>query len=159
MAKRAALLLAVAGLVAVALLAGRIALLLTAIVVAIAAAGEMFRLLRARGALPSAPLGYAGIIALLIVAYVRGERAPGLFPVVIAATLGLAFAVMLMRLDRVNVTRAVAFTLLPVVTVGMLGAYVIALRSARNGFRLAWVFALMAVGAELGAVSITWIFR
>jgi CDP-diglyceride synthetase len=159
MVKRAAVLLAIAGLLAVALLAGRLALLLTAIVVAGAAAGEMFRLLRARGALPSAPLGYAGILALLIVAYVRGERAPSLFPAVIAATLGFAFAVMLMRLDRVNVTRAVAFTLLPVVTVGLLGAYVIALRSARGGFRLAWVFALMAVGAELGAVSITWIFR
>jgi CDP-diglyceride synthetase len=159
MARRAGLLLAIAALVAVALLAGRIALLLIAIVVAGAAAGEMFRLLRARGALPSAPLGYAGILALLIVAYVRGERAPAVFPVVIAAALGLAFAVMLMRLDRVNVTRAVAFTLLPVVTVGLLGAYVIALRSAPGGFRLAWVFALMAAGAELGAVSITWVFR
>src|SRR2546430_13354984 len=119
MLKRAALLHAVAGLLAAELLAGRIALLLVAIVVAGAAAGEMFRLLRARGALPSAPLGYAGILALLIVTYVRGERAPGVFPAVIAATLGLAFAVMLMRLDRANVTRAVAFTLLPVVTVGL----------------------------------------
>jgi len=159
MVKKAALLLAIAGLLAVALLAGRIALLLTAIVVAGAAAGEMFRLLRARGALPSAPLGYVGILALLVVAYVRGERAPIVFPAVIAATLGFAFAVMLMRLDRVNVTRAVAFTLLPVVTVGLLGAYVVALRSARDGFRLAWVFALMAVGAELGTVAMTWIFR
>src|SRR5438094_4671596 len=146
MARRAALLLVVAALLAVGLLAGRIALLLIAIIVAGAAAGEMFRLLRARGVLPSAPLGYGGILALLIVAYVRGERAPSVFPVVIAATLGLAFAVMLMRLDRVNVTRAVAFTLLPVVTVGLLGAYVVALRSARNGFRLAWVFVLMAAG-------------
>jgi CDP-diglyceride synthetase len=66
---------------------------------------------------------------------------------------------MLMRLDRANVTRAVAFTLLPVLTVGLLGAYVIALRSARDGFRLAWVFALMAVGAELGSIATTWLFR
>lgn len=159
MLRRSALLLAIAALASVALLAGRIALLLIAIVVAIVAAGELFRLLRARGALPSAPLGYAGILALLIVADVRGERAPVAFPFVIAATLGLAFAVMLMRLDRVNVTRAVAFTLLPVVTVGLLGAYVLALRSAPGGFRLAWVFALMAVAAELGSVSLTWVFR
>ena len=159
MAKRAALILGLAALLAVALLAGRLALLFVAIIVAIAAAGEMFRLLRAQGVLPSAPLGYAGILALMIVAYVRGERAPNVFPVVIAATLGFAFAVMLMRLDRVNVTRAVAFTLVPVMTVGLLGAYVIALRSARDGFRLAWVFALMAVGSELGSAALTWVFR
>src|SRR5438046_3175192 len=137
MVRKAGLLLAIAALLAVALLAGRLALLLTAIVVTIAAAGELFRLLRAHDALPSAPLGYAGILALLIVAYARGERAPSVFPVVIAATLGMAFAVMLMRLDRVNVTRAMAFTLLPVVTVGLLSAYVIALRSTPDGFRLA----------------------
>jgi phosphatidate cytidylyltransferase len=159
MIRRAALTLAIASLLAAALLAGRLALLLVAIIVAIAAAGELYRLLRAQGVMPSAPVGLAGILALLIVAYVRGERAPGSFPVVVAATLGMAFAVMLMRLDRVNVTRAVAFTLIPVLTVGLLGAYVIALRSARNGFRLAWVFTLMAVGSALGAATLTWIFR
>jgi CDP-diglyceride synthetase len=158
MIRRAALTLAIAALLAVALLAGRLALLLVAIIVAIAAAGELYRLLRAQGPMPSAPVGLAGIVALLVVAYVRGEHAPGDFPVVVAATLGMAFAVMLMRLDRVNVTRAVAFTLIPVLTVGLLGAYVIALRSARNGFRLAWVFTLMAVGGELGAAILTWIF-
>jgi len=159
MARRAALILAGAAFLAAALLAGRLALLFAAIIVAIVAAGELFRLLRAQGVLPSAPLGYAGILALLIVAYVRGERAPEVFPFVIAATAGMTFAVMLMRLDRVDVTRAAAFTLIPVMTVGLLGAYVIALRSARDGFRLAWVFALMAGGAELGAAAFTWAFR
>ena len=159
MIRRAALILTLAGLLAVALLAGRLTLLLVAIIVAIAAAGEMYRLLRAQGVMPSAPVGLAGILALLIVAYVRGERAPATFPAVVAATLGMAFAVMLMRLDRVNVTRAVAFTLIPVLTVGLLGAYVIALRSAAGGFRLAWVFALMAAGSELGAAILTWVSR
>ena len=85
MARKTALVLAFAGILTAALLGGRLALLFAVIIVAIVATGEMFRLLRAQGVLPSAPLGYAGNLALLIVAYVRGERAPAVFAVVVAA--------------------------------------------------------------------------
>jgi predicted CDP-diglyceride synthetase/phosphatidate cytidylyltransferase len=30
---------------------------------------------------------------------------------------------------------------------------------AHDGFRLAWVFGLMAAGSELGAAALTWVFR
>jgi CDP-diglyceride synthetase len=155
MGKRSATVVAAAGLIAVGLLAGRLALLVVAIVIAAVAAGEMFRLLRANGVLPSAIVGHAGTVALLIVAYVRGVRAPAVFPFVIAGALGASFATMLARRTRANVTRAVAFTMIPVLTVGLLGAYVIALRSSAGGFRLAWVFVLMAAAAELGAAGVT----
>ena len=159
MARRTAFVLAAAAIVAVGLLAGRVALLLVMIVAGLAAAGEMFRMVRARGVQPPAIVGHAGILALFIVAHIRGERAPAVFPFVIAAALGASFAVMLARRDRTDVTRAIAFTMVPVLTVGLLGAYVIALRSAAGGFRLAWVFVLMAGGAELGAMAVTEAFR
>ena len=159
MAKRSAVVVAVAAVLAVGLVAGRLALLFVAIVIAAASAGEMFRMLRARGVLPSAVVGHTGILALLIVAYVRGERSPADFPFVIAGTLGVSFAAMLLRRARENVTRAVAFTMIPVLTVGLLAAYVIALRSSAGGFRLAWVFVMMAASAELGATAVTAFFR
>ena len=153
MAKGIALFVGLVAVSVVGLAAGRVALLLVSIVVCIAAAGELYRLLRTRGVQPSALSGHAGVLGLMIVAYVRGERAPGAFPAVVAGTLGLTFVIMLARRHRQDVTRAVAYTLLPVVTVGLLGAYVMALRSARGGFRLAWVFALMAFASELGAIA------
>ncbi|MGZ4127401.1 MAG: phosphatidate cytidylyltransferase [Actinomycetota bacterium] len=159
MAKRTALVVALTGVTAAALLTGRLALLLLVIAVGVAATGEMYRLLRSKGVLPSAPVGLLATVGLLVVAYVRGERAPNAFPAILAGTLGLAFVVMLWRRNRTDVTRAVAYTLVPVLTVGLLGAYVMALRSARSGFRLAWVFALMALGSELGAAAFTWFLR
>jgi CDP-diglyceride synthetase len=159
MAKRAALFIALIAVSLVALLAGKVALLLVSIGIDVAAAGELYRLLRARGVQPSALAGLAGIVGLLLVAYVRGDRAPGAFPAVVAGALGVAFLVQLARRQRRDVTRAVAYTLLPVVTVGLLGAYVIALRSARNGFRLAWVFVLMAFMSEIGAIALARVRR
>jgi len=159
MVNRGTLIVGAAAALSVGLFAGRLALLFVVILVAAAAAGEMFRLLRAHDVLPSALVGHAGILALLIVAYVRGERAPAAFPFVIAATLGASFAAMLVRRARMNVTRAVAFTMVPVLTIGLLGAYVIVLRSAAGGFRLAWVFVLMVAGTELGAAVSTAVFR
>jgi CDP-diglyceride synthetase len=159
MANRSAAIVGAMGILAVGLLAGRVALLLVAIAVSLAAAGEMFRLVRAHGVLPSAIVGHLGIVLMLIAAYVRGERGPAIFPVVIAGTLGLAFIALLVRNARADATRAVAFTMIPVLTIGLLGAYVISLRSAANGFRLAWVFVLMVVGAEVGATGVTAMFR
>jgi CDP-diglyceride synthetase len=159
MARKVALVLALIAVSTIALLAGRLALLFLAIGVSVAAAGELYRLLRTHGVLPSAPVGHVGILGLMVVAYVRGERAPAAFPAVVAGALGLSFVVLLARRNRTDVTRAIAYTLIPVVTVGLLGAYVIALRSARSGFRLAWVFSLMALGSELGAVGLTRFLR
>jgi len=159
MVRRAGLFLALVAASLIALLAGKVALLIVSSAVTVAAAGELYRLLRARGVQPSALSGLAGVVGLLLVAYARGSRAPGAFPAIVAGALGLAFLVQLAKRDRRDVTRAVSYTLLPVVTVGLLGAYVIALRSERNGFRLAWVFAMMAFASELGAIAFARIRR
>jgi len=38
-------------------------------------------------------------------------------------------------------------------------AYVVAIRSARGGYTIAWVFLLMALAAEAGASTVTWLVR
>jgi len=128
--------------------AGRATLLLLALVVAIATGGELFRLERGRGERPSPAIGLAGIAALLVVAHLRGEHAVTMLPGVIAAVIGVAFFALLARRDRADATRALAFTLLPVLLVGLLGSYVLALRGAREGFRLVVVLLAMALAAD-----------
>jgi hypothetical protein len=129
--------------------AGRISLLLLALAVAIATGGELFRLERGRGERPSAAVGLAGIVALLVTAHFRGEHVVTAMPGIAAAVIGVTFVVLLARRDRGNATRALAYTLFPVLVVGLLGAYVVALRGARDGFRLVIVLLAMAIAADV----------
>jgi CDP-diglyceride synthetase len=159
MARRAGVALTAAALLAIALFAGRVGFLFVLIVVAIATAGEMYRLVRARGVFPASWVGQVGIVAMLVVAEARAARAPASFPLVIVSALGLAFAVMLLRRNRMSVTLAVAYTLLPVLTVGLLSAYAVVLRREPGGFTLAWVFVMTALASEGGAGFLTWLAR
>ncbi|HJT37010.1 MAG TPA: phosphatidate cytidylyltransferase [Actinomycetota bacterium] len=143
------------GLSAAAIFGGRIGMLLVVIVVAAAAGGELYRLLRSDEVVPGATTGHAALVALFVTAYVRGGRAPAIFPFIIAAALFLAFVLMLLRRDRTNATRAVASTVLPVIVLGLPAAYAVALRSEPNGYTPAWVFVLMVVGAEIGGSVLT----
>lgn len=133
-----------------ALAAGRAALFVLVAALATAGAGELFRLARAQGLRPSPLVGLPGIVALLLVAHARGEDAPPVFPAVLAGVLGCCFLVMIGRRRRAEVTRAIAFTLLPVVWVGVLAAYVLALRGSAGGFRPTLVLVAMALGSEAG---------
>jgi CDP-diglyceride synthetase len=137
---------ALAVLAVAAAFAGRLVLFLFAAAVAVVAAGESFRLVRARGVKPAALVGLAGIVALFAVAHVRGERATGTMPWVLALVVGCAFVVMLARRPRSDVTRALAYTIFTVILVGSLGAYVLAVRAA--GFRLLLVLLFMVIAAE-----------
>lgn len=139
--------------------AGRYALLALAFVLCVASAGELFRLARARGCKPVAPLGLAGIAALLVTAHLRGERAPTFFPAVIAAVVVLAFVAMIARKGRADVTRGLAYTLLPVMVVGMFGGYVVALRGARDGFRVVLVLVAMTIVADVAPVAVRALLR
>src|SRR5439155_18606278 len=158
MVKRAGSVLLLLAVIVLAVFGGALAMLFVAMIVAVIAAGELYRLVRAPDLLPAATVGLGGTVALLAVGYARAERAPEAFPFVVAAALFLSFVVMLFRRDRANVTRAVASTLIPVVCVALPAAYMVALRSAR-GFTLAWVFLLMAFAAEAGALALTWFVR
>src|ERR1043166_8877072 len=117
MVKRAGTVLLLVAVVALAVFGGALAMLLVATVVAVVAAGELYRSVRAPDILPAASVGLAATVALLVVGYARAARAPASFPFIIAATLFVSFVVMLLRRGRTNVTRAVASTLIPVVGV------------------------------------------
>ena len=159
MVKRAGLALLVLGLSALAVFGGRLALLFVTMLVAAVAARELYRSLRAPGVRPPVTVGDVSIVALLVVGYARGGRAPAAFPFVIAAALFLSFVVLLVRRDRAKATRATAATLFPVLTVGLPAAYVVSMRSHGGGYRLAWVFVVTASACEFGAVTVTWAFR
>ena len=159
MVKRAGLALLVLGLSALAVFGGRLALLFVTMIVAAVAARELYRSLRAPGLRPAVTVGDVSIVALLVVGYARGGRAPAAFPFVIAAALFLSFVVLLVRRDRAKATRATADTLFPVLTVGLPAAYVVSMRSHGGGYRLAWVFVVTASACEFGAVTVTWAFR
>lgn len=140
------------GAVAVAcLVAGPAPLLVFVLALSIIAAGELFRLVRARGHRPMPFVGFAGIASLYAVAYWRGERAPALFPAVVGASVVLAFLVMLGRRKRGGATLGLSSTVLAILYPGLLGAYVIVLRRSPHGFRLAMVFGLMVVLHDTGS--------
>ena len=145
--------------IALAVFGGALAMLIVAMIVAVVAAGELFRLVRAPDLLPATTVGLAAIVAMLVVGYARAARAPESFPFIVAAALFLSFVVMLLRRDRANVTRILAVTMIPVVCVGLPAAYVVAMRSSRSGYTLAWVFVLMTFAAEAGAAAVMWFVR
>lgn len=135
-----------AALAAVAAFAGRLVLLLFAIAIAVVAAGEAFRLARARGVKPPALVGLLGIVALLVVAHVRGERSTAYLPAVLAFVVGAAFLAMMIRRGRSRSTAAIAYVTLIVLAIGLFGAYVIAVRAV--SFRLFLGLLIVVIGAE-----------
>lgn len=143
--------IAIAALGVGALFAGRWGLTAYLVVVGVLAGGEVFRLVRAHGVIPSPLVGLGGIVAALLVAHVRGERAPNALPAVLAAALALAFVALMLRQARTESMRAVIYTVFPVILVGLLGSYVLALRAATNGFRLVAGLGVMVAGATAGA--------
>lgn len=140
---------ALIGIGAAALVLGRLPLLVVMAVLTVLAAGEMYRQARVTGAVPVAVIGLAGAVSLLYVAHIEGEDATIFFPIVVAAVLGLGFLAMIARPRRGTVTDGVALTIVPLVAVGLFAAYVIALRSARDGFRVVVALTLMAVVNDL----------
>jgi len=132
-----------------ALILGKVPLLILMIVLSVIATGEAYRLARASGATPVAILGLAGTVALLLVAHQQGEEAPTWFAIVLMAVLLLGFTVLIVRRRRQRVTEGLAFTLVPLLAIGLLAAYLVALRSAREGFRVVLALVAMAVINDL----------
>lgn len=139
--------LIVAGVVA--LLWGRVPLLVLMSGLAVLASGEVFRQARATGVIPAASVGLAGSLSLLVVAHLEGEDATLFFPIVIAAVMLLMFVTFLVRQDRGGLTDGLALTIVPLVAVGLLAAYVVALRSGREGFRVVLALAVMAIANDV----------
>ena len=93
--------------------------------------------------------GLGGIVGMLVAAHVRGEHVVTALPGIVAAVIGVSFVAVLARKHRGNATRAIAYTTFPVLVVGLMGSYVIALRGAPDGFRLVIVLLAMAIAAEV----------
>jgi phosphatidate cytidylyltransferase len=132
----------------------RFTLLIFLLVLALIAGGELLRLARARGARPVPLVGLAGVAAAYIVAYRQGPAAPEDLPLVAAATVVLTAAAVLMRRDRDGAILSIASTVFVVIYVGLMGSYMMAMRSSPDGFRIALTFGLMVVLNDVGSWAV-----
>jgi CDP-diglyceride synthetase len=144
---------ALAALAALALFAGPIGAFVAALVVVALASGEVLRLARAGDVRPSSVVALVGALLLLVVAYLRDERAPRVFPAVIAAALGLAFVEALVRRQRYEVVRGIGSAMVPVFVVGLFAAYVVSMRGMTDGFRLVLAVFAFVMATQTGIVA------
>lgn len=145
---RGAVVLTLLAIVAFSL--GSFGITLLTVLLAVVVAGEQFRLARSSGVRPVTSVGLITVIALILVGSSEGARAPRWFPPIAAGGLALAYVAMLRRHVRTNVTRALIATAMPILTAGVLGAFLPAIRGA-GGPRAAWGFLLLVIGASVGA--------
>lgn len=132
----------------------RFSLLILLLVLALVAAGELFRLARARGARPVPLVGLAGVAAAYVIAYREGSAAPESFAALIAAALVLTSAAVLFRKEREGAIVSIASSVFVVVYVGMMGSYILAMRGAPDGFRVVLTFGLMVVLNDAGSWAV-----
>jgi hypothetical protein len=147
-------LLVLAAVAAGTAVAGRLPLFGLMIVIGAIAAGEQFRFARARGVHPLPVVGLASIFGMFLAAAWRGERAPEVLAGVVAAGLGLAFVMMILRRSRAGVAQGLLATELPVLVVGLLGAFILAIRGIPHGLRLVLGFGVMVLLADLAVLLI-----
>ena len=132
----------------------RFTLLILLLVLALVAAGELLRLARSRGARPVPLVGLAGVAAAYVVAYQQGPAAPEDLPLVVAAAVVLTAGAVLMRRDRGGAILSIASTVFVVIYVGVMGSYMMAMRSSPDGFRIALTFGLMVVLNDAGSWAV-----
>ena len=142
------------GIALACLFYSRLTLLILLLVLALVAGGELFRLARARGARPVPLVGLAGVAAAYIVAYQQGPAAPEDLPLVVAAAFVLTAAAVLMRRDREGAIRSIASTVFVVIYVGLMGSYMMAMRSSPDGFRIVLTFGLLVVLNDVGSWAV-----
>ncbi|MEX2557002.1 MAG: phosphatidate cytidylyltransferase [Actinomycetota bacterium] len=145
---------ALGGIALACLFYSRFTLLILLLVLALIAGGELFRLARSRGARPVPLVGLAGVAAAYIVAYRQGPAAPEDLPLVVAATVVLTAAAVLMRRDRDGAVISIASSVFVVIYVGVMGSYMMAMRSVPDGFRITLTFGLMVVLNDVGSWAV-----
>ena len=136
------------------LLLGRPPLLALLLVMGLLASGEAFRLARSRGIRPVGIVGIAGVAAAFVVAYQQGDRSPENLPLVVGLSLLAASAAVILRRNRAGAVSGVATTIFVVVYIGLLGSYMLAIRGAHDGFRIALTFGLMVLLNDAGAYAL-----
>jgi phosphatidate cytidylyltransferase len=142
---------ALGGVALACLFWSRFTLLILLLVLALIAGGELFRLARSRGARPVPLVGLVGVAAAYVIAYREGSTAPEGYPALIAATLLVTAAAVLVRGNRDGALVSIASTIFVVVYVGMMGSYILAMRGTPGGFRIVLTFGLMVVLNDVGS--------
>jgi len=142
------------GIALACVFAGRFTLFVLILVLALVAAGEMFRLARSRSIRPVPVVGLAAVAGSFVVAYAKNIRGPEILPAIIAAALVLSAAGVLVRSSREGAVPAIATTVFVAVYVGTLGSYMIVMRGMTDGFRIVLVFGLMVVLNDAGAWAV-----
>jgi phosphatidate cytidylyltransferase len=146
--------LALGGVAIACVLLGRGTLLALVLSLALVAAGELFRLARARGVRPVPLVGLAGVAAAFVVAYRARGGAPEELPAVVAAVLAAASGAALLRRDRRGALAGIASTTFVVVYVGVMGSFIVAMRGLEGGLRIVLVFGLMVALNDAGAWAV-----
>ena len=140
-----------AGAAALALALGPVALTVFVFALAITAAGELYRIVRRGGGALVPLVGFAGIAALFALAYDGAETLLGGAPAVAAAVAAVALVVFVLRGRIEGALPGVAATTGIALAVGVLGAFVVALRRVDGGFRVTLAFALMVAIGDVTA--------
>lgn len=140
------------GIAIVCVVISPVTLLAFLVLLCLVAAGELFRMMRGAGLRPLPLVGFAGVGGMFAVAYRYADRFTSFVPGVTAAVVGASFLVVLARKGlRRGAAASVAATTFTVLYIGMLGAYMIAMRRSAFGFRVLLVFGLMAVLHDAGS--------
>ncbi len=147
----------VAGVLAVAaligLLAGKAALAVVTAGAAILGAREVFDRQRLRGLRPVPLVGVGAIVGLFGIALATGEDAPRVFPFVVASATVACFGAIMLRKRIAGATESIVTTLLLVVVLGMLGAYVVVVRGLPLGVRFAAGLLSMVAATQGGSAA------
>ena len=129
----------------------------TAVVVGalcVVAAAELFASQRARGPRPIPFAGFLGVIGLIAIAAVRGDRAVVVFPIAIAGAFALASTTLLIRGKIEGAAMSIATTVFDVVAVGSFGAYIVVLRRLAHGTGLVIGLVIIAAAGDVASTAV-----
>ncbi len=151
MTRRIAVGVALGALVVGLLLAGRLPVAILVGVLCVLAADELLRLARSRG-VRSVPLAaFLGIAALIVIAYMRGEKGAVMFPAAVAGAVALSALALMFRRAMGGTTTAISTTALAVVYVGVLPAYIVVVLAMPWGRSLVFGLAVLVVANDVAS--------
>jgi len=143
-----------AAAVVAALALGSIEVAVLVGLLALVAVAELYTAMRRSGRHPLPLVGFLAVAVLVGLAYGYGERAPEVFPAVVAGAFVFAAATLVVVRRVEGSVDAVASSVLGVVYVGVLGAYVVVLRRMPFGRRLVIALAVLVVANDIASFAI-----
>lgn len=139
------------GVAAIALSVSSVALLVLMLILCVASAGELFRMVRRMGGRPIPLVGFAVIGGVFALAYDGADALLGGIPAVAAAAAAVSLVVVVLQGRVEGALAGVATTTAISLAIGVLGSFVVAIRQVPGGFRVALTLAMMVVLGDLAA--------